>query len=62
MKCFTNWKDATRIFTRHEKCEFYHFYATVLANKMNVGDMLSKQAATEKEKNRQYLLKLLSSV
>ena len=47
---------------RHEKCEFYQLSGAALANKINVGDMLSKQEATEKQKSRQYLLKVLSSL
>lgn len=62
VKGFTNWKDATRIFARHENCEFHQISAAALANRVNVGDMLSKQAATEKQQNRQYLLKVLTSI
>ena len=62
VKGFTNWKDATRILARHKKCEFHRLSCAALANKVNVGDMLSKQAATEKQCNRQYLLKVLSSI
>lgn len=62
VKGFTNWMDATRIFVRHENCEFHRLSAAALANRVNVGDMLSKQAATEKQQNRQYLLKVLTSI
>ena len=47
VKGFTNWNDATRIFARHENCEF-RLSAAALANRVNVGDMLSKQAAAAK--------------
>ena len=58
---YTNWKDVTRIFAWHEKCEFHRLSCAALANKVNVGDLLSKQAATQ-QRNRQYLLKVLSSI
>ena len=52
---FINWKDITRILaTRNASV------GASLANKINAGDMLSKQAATDKQKSRQYLLKVLS--
>ena len=62
VKGFMNWKDATRIFTKHESCDFHKSTAAALASRVDVGDMLSKQAATKKQKNRQYLLKVLSSI
>ncbi len=62
VKGFTNWKDATRMFTKHESCDFHKSTAVALASRVDVGDMLSKQAATEKQQNRQYLLKVLSSI
>ena len=36
--------------------------ASALASRVDVGDMLSKEAATQKQQNRQYLLRLLSSL
>ena len=62
VKGFTNWKDATRIFGRHESCDFHKMSASALASRVDVGDMLSKEAATLKQQNRQYLLRLLSSL
>ena len=62
VKGFTNWKDATRLFARHENCDFHKSSAAALASRVDVGDMLSRQAATEKQQNRQYLLKVLSSI
>ena len=50
------------MFTRHENCEFHQLSAAALANRVNVGDMLSKQAATKKQQNRQYLFKVLTSI
>ena len=62
VKGFVNWKDATRNFAKHESCHFHKSTAAALASRVDVGDMLSKQAATQKEQNRQYLLKVLSSI
>ena len=62
VKGFTNWKDATRCFSRHESCDFHKVCTAALASTVDVGDMLSQQAAAEKKANREYLLKLLSSV
>lgn len=62
VKGFTNWKDATRIFMKHQSCDFHKSAAAALASRVDVGDMLSRQAATEKQQNRQYLLKVLSSI
>ena len=62
VKGFMNWKDATRMFGKHENCDFHKSAAAALASRVDVGDMLSKQAATEKQQNRQYLLKVLSSI
>ena len=62
MKGFMNLKDATRVFTKHESCDFHKSTATALVSRVDVGDMISKQAATEKQQYRQYLLKVLSSI
>ena len=62
VKGFINWKDATRVFAKHESCDFHKSTAAALASRVAVADMLSKQAATEKQQNRQYLLKVLSSI
>ena len=59
---FTNWKDATRNFTKHGTCDFHRSAAAALTNRVDIGEMLSKQYATEKRANREYLLKILSSV
>ena len=42
VKGFTNWKDATRIFRRHESCDFHKKSASALASRVDVGDMISK--------------------
>ena len=62
VKGFTNWKDGTRCFSRHETCDFHKVCTAALASTVDVGDMLSRQAATEKQASREYLLKLISSV
>ena len=62
VKGFTNWKDATSVFAKHESCDFHKLTATALPNRVDVGDILLKQAATEKQQNREYLLKVLSSL
>ena len=61
-KGFTNWKDGTRSFSKHESCDFHKVCAAALASTVDVGDMLSRQAASEKRVNREYLLKVLSTV
>ena len=62
VKGFTNWKAATRCFSRHESCDCHKLCAAALASTVDVGNMLSQKAAAEKKANREYLLKLLSSV
>ena len=61
VKGFTNWKDGTRCFSRHESYDSQGCVAA-LASTVDVGDMLFRQAATEKQANREYLLKLLLTV
>ena len=61
-KGFTNWKDGTRSFSKHESCDFHKVCAAALASTVDVGDMLLRQAASEKRVNREYLLKVLSTV
>ena len=36
--------------------------SAALADKHDIGDLLSKEAASQKEKNRTYLLRVLASV
>ena len=55
-------KGATRIFSKHETCDFHQSAAAALTSQVDIGEMLSKQYATEKRANRQYLLKILSSI
>ena len=58
---FTNWKDATAKFTKHETSDFHKMCVEALSA-ADVGDMLNREAATERKQNRTYLLKILSSV
>ena len=62
VKGFTNWKDGTRSFSKHGNCDFHKVCAAALASTVDIGDMLSQQAATEKRANREYLLEVLSTV
>ena len=43
-----------------ESCDFHKSTAAALSSRVDMADMLSKQAATEKQHNRQYLLKVSS--
>ena len=56
---FTNWQGATRGFKKHNESNFHKLYSSSLATTVDVGDMLNAANVTEKEKNRDYLLKVL---
>ena len=45
-----------------ESCDFHKSTTAALASRIDAADMLSKQAATEKQHNRLYLLKVSSSI
>ena len=62
VKGFINWKDATRVLSRHESCDFHKTAASALSSKSNIADMLSSQVASEKKANHDYMLKVISSV
>ena len=62
VKGFLNWKDASRGFVKHDSSNFHKSAAAALASQVDTTDMFSKQAAAEKQENRQYLLKVLSSI
>ena len=49
IKGFTNWKDATRVFSKHEALDFHKQAVAAMANKADVGVMLSSQLAKEKQ-------------
>ena len=59
IKAFTYWKDATRVFRKHESCDF-HKQAVMATNKVEVEEMFLAEHA--KEKKPIHLLKLLSTV
>ena len=56
-KGFTNWKDATRIYNRHEASDFHRKCVEALQSQVDIGEVLSSQHAQEKKTNRDYLLK-----
>ena len=62
IKGFTNWKDATRVFSKHEASDFHKQAVAAMANKADVGVMLSSQLAKEKQSNREYLLHVMSTI
>ena len=47
MNGFTNWKDATTKFAKHESSNFHKACAEALSSTVDIGDMLNKQAVTE---------------
>ena len=59
---FTNWKDATTKFAKHESSDFHKRCSEALLFRVDVGELLDRQAATEKRANREYLLKVLSTL
>ena len=63
MKGFINWKDATKVLSRHGICDFHKAAASALSTKANIADMLSISVASEKKANHDYnMLKVISSV
>ena len=62
IKGFTNWKDATRVFMKHGSCDFHKQAAMAISNTADIGEMLSTQHAMEKKLNREYFLKILSTI
>ena len=65
-KGFTNWKDATEGFRRHEKSKCHADAVQVMVvlpkSTADVGEVLSSVHAQEKADNRQILLKILENV
>ena len=63
---FSNWKDATQIFRKHEKSgchmEAVEVIITLPRQTRDVGELLSSAHATEKEENRRCLRKILSNI
>ena len=62
IKCFTNWKDATRVYSKHEASDFHKQAVDAMSNKADVGEMLSSQLVREKQANWEYLLKVMSTM
>ena len=46
---FRNWKDASAKFAKYECSDFHKTCAQALPSTVNIGDMLNKQAMTEKQ-------------
>ena len=61
-KGFTNWKDASRIFGKHESSDVHKQSTMCISSNTDIAELLSTQHAREKEQNRHYFLKLLSSI
>lgn len=59
---FTNWKDATTKFTKHQSSDFHKRCSEALSFRVDIGELLDHQVATEKRANREYLLKVLFTV
>ena len=59
---YMNWKDVTRNLGKHEQCEFHKQAVVVLSKTKDVFEMLSTKVAADKEKNRTYFLKVLSTI
>ena len=58
---FNNWKDATRVYSKHEASYFHKQAFDSLKVRADVGEMFSSQYAQEKRTNRKYLMQVLSS-
>lgn len=50
---FTNWKDTTTKFAKHESSDFHKHRSEALSFRVGVGEVLDCQAATEKRANRE---------
>ena len=65
-KGFSNWKDATVSFKKHEQSSCHREAVEVMVSlpvtTRDIGEMLSQQHAKEKEGNRKVLLKILANV
>jgi len=62
VKGFSNWKDAIRAFNKHEASDLHKLAVDSLKCRIDIGEMLSSQHAKEKKINRDYLMKVLSSI
>ena len=49
---FTNWKDATRYFSKRKNCDFHKSAAATLTSQVDIREILSKQYASEKQANQ----------
>jgi len=61
-KGFTNWKDVIRIFAKHESSDVHKKSTMCVSSSTDIAELLSTQHDREKEQNRNYFLKILSSI
>ena len=61
-KGFTNWKDAIRIFAKHESSDAHKQSTMCISSNTDIAELLSTQHAHEKEQNHNNFLKVLSSI
>ena len=63
---FSNWKDATRCFHKHELTVTHkaavEYMVTLPATTSDIGYLLSSNYASQKQANREYLLKVIQNV
>ena len=63
---FSNWRDASRCFSNHEQTTMHktavEYMVTLPNTTSDVGEMLSSSHAAEKQKNRQYILKVAQNI
>ena len=63
---FSNWKDATRCFHKHELTVTHkaavEYMITLPATTSDIGDLLSANYASQMQANREYLLKIIQNV
>lgn len=56
-KGFTNWKDAIRIFAKHESSYAHKQSTMCISSNTDIAELLSTQHVREKEQNHNYFLK-----
>ena len=63
---FSNWKDASKCYSNHEQTTMHktavEYMVTLPNTTSDVGGMLSSSHAVEKQKNRQYILKVAQNI
>ena len=61
-KGFTNWKDATKLYTKHEASDFDRRCIDSLKSHADVGEMLSSEYQQQRREHRDYLVQVVSSI